>query len=589
LSSNIIIRTLAPYTGHNSGISTVTNALGALQTEYFRRGFVTAKVTVPPQQVTNKVVYFQVTEGKVAAVKILHNHYFSSNNILSALPYVKTLTNGRRILNSKIFQTELDRANSDPDRQIAPEIRAGIEPGTSALVLDVHDRLPLHGRLDFDNYSPPGTPELRVNANASYDNLWQLNHSLGLQYGFSPDLLKPSLGEGTHLNLSPIDAPDVSYYSGFYRAPLGPLTGVEKQIAQDQTHFGYNETTKQFVVPPATSQPEITVYASRSTTGPTIYGPTTTVLDTSQESIEQQLISQQYTVQTTAGGRLSFPMPQWGGIQSTLSFGADYKDDKVVTLPTNYFYYTTVVTHGNNSTAAPTITHSSIGIPGVASYPELNYTPLSVGWSGSHQDRWGQIGRPSELWNTINGGVTLQVGTGGTLSKDHAFPSLIANSTDATSEFVTIRPQISRLQILPDNFSLYGNLSGQWGNEPLLNLEQFELGGNASIPGYREGELYADSGWLGQLELRSPVYWRGAGALKFGTQLTAFTDYGQGYDQETPTTLLAHQSLWGVGAGLNFHIGAHVESHILIAWPMISSAYTTEGRERISFSVSAQF
>jgi hemolysin activation/secretion protein len=587
LSSDLISRVLAPYTGDAVNISVITNAMGVLQMEYYRRGFITVKVTAPPQQVTNRVVFFQVTEGRLAAVKILHNRYFSSNNIMTALPYIKTLQSAQIILNSKVFQTELDRANSNPDRQISPEVRPGLEPGTTALILDVNDRLPLHGRVDLDNYSPPGTPELRVNVNASYGNLWQLDHSLGLQYGFSPSFSKPSLGDDTHLSLNPLDGPEVAYYSGFYRAPLGAPTEVETQIAQDQTHFGYNETTKQFVPPPATGRPEFTAYASRSTTGPTILGPETTVVNTSLLNIQQQLITQQYTSQTTVGARLSVPLPAWEGIQSSWSVGIDYKDDKVVTMPVNNFYYTTVVTHGNNSTAPPTITHSSISIPGVTTYPSLNYTPLFLGWTGSRQDHWGQSGSPADLWSQFNGGVSMVAGTGGTFSQERAFPSLIANSTEATTEFVAVRPQLSRTQVLPDNFTLYGGLAGQWANEPLLNLEQFELGGNASVRGYREGELYSDTGWLAQTELRSPVYWRGT-YIKIGTQLTLFTDYGEGYKLDQGNSQGAHQALCGSGVGINFNLGRYVESHILIAWPVLNSTYSGAGRERISFSLSAQ-
>ncbi len=588
LSSNLISRILEPYTGAAVDISRITNAMAVLQKEYFQRGFVTVKVSAPPQKVTNRVVFFQVTEGRLATVKILHNRYFSSNNIMRALPYVKSLESGERILNSKVFQTELDRANSNPDRQISPEVRPGPEPGTTALILDVKDRLPLHGRLDFDNYSPPGTPELRVNANASYGNLWDLDHTVGLQYGFSPETLKPSVENDTHLSLNPLDAPDVTYYSGFYRAPLGAPTGAEEQIAQDQTHFGYNETTKQFVQPPATGRPEFTAYASRTTTGPTIYGPESTVVNTSLLTIQQQIISQQYTSQSTAGGRFSFPLPASEGIQSSWSVGMDYKDDKVVTLPTNYFYYTTVVTHGNNSSQPPTIVQSSIGIPGVKTYPSLNYTPLFLGWTGSRQDHWFQRGTPADLWSRFDGGLSLAAGTGGTITRERAFPALIANSTEATTEFVAVRPQLSRTQVLPDNFTAYGSLAGQWANEPLLNLEQFELGGNASVRGYREGELYADTGWVGQVELRSPVFWRGASALKVGTQLTAFTDYGEGYQLVQGAAQNSNQSLWGAGVGLNFHFGSHVESHALIAWPLLNSAFSTAGRARIMFSLSAQ-
>jgi hemolysin activation/secretion protein len=94
---------------------------------------------------------------------------------------------------------------------------------------------------------------------------------------------------------------------------------------------------------------------------------------------------------------------------------------------------------------------------------------------------------------------------------------------------------------------------------------------------------------VGQLELRTPVYWRGASALKVGTQITAFTDYGEGYQLDQGAAQNTDQSLWGAGVGLNFHFGSHVESHVLIAWPLENSAFSTAGRARISFSVSAQF
>ena len=380
----------------------------------------------------------------------------------------------------------------------------------------------------------------------------------------------------------------MSYYSGFYRMPFGSPAAVEDQIAQDPSHFGYNETTKQFVQPPAIGRPEFTAYASRSTTGPTIYGPETSVVNTSLLKIDQQLITQRSTSQTTAGGRLSFPLPMWRGIQSSWSLGMDFKEDKVVTLPTNYFYSTAFVKEGNNPNSPVLRIRSTIAVGGVESYPSLQYTPVFVGWNGSRQDHWGQGASPDEhRWSQFNGGLSLLAGTGGTFSRDRAFPFLIAGTTEATTEFLAVRPQLSRTQVLPDNFTLYGSMAGQWASEPLLNLEQFELGGNGSVRGYREGELYADTGWVGQLELRSPFYWRGAG-WRLGTQITAFTDYGEGYQLDQAAALHSVQALWGAGVGVNFKLGPYVESHILIAWPLMNSAYSVAGHERISFSLSAQ-
>jgi hemolysin activation/secretion protein len=107
------------------------------------------------------------------------------------------------------------------------------------------------------------------------------------------------------------------------------------------------------------------------------------------------------------------------------------------------------------------------------------------------------------------------------------------------------------------------------------------------VRGYREGELYADTGWVGQAELRSPVYWRGKDT-KIGTQVTIFSDYGEGYKLDQGAAETAHQALWGTGAGINFNLGHYVESHILVAWPLLNSVYSRAGRERISFSLSAQ-
>jgi hemolysin activation/secretion protein/AraC-like DNA-binding protein len=587
LPSNLISQVLAPYTGEAVTTNTVAKALGALQSEYFLRGYVNVKVYPPPQKVTNNSILFEVLEGTISVVKIQHNRYFSSNNIIAALPYVKTLESGGHIMNANVLQAEVDRANSNPDRQIAPSTAPAPDPGTSALILNVKDELPLHGRLEADNYSPPGTPELRINANLSYDNLWQLDHSVGFQYGFSPEEMKPSTGNDTHLSYNPLDTPEVSYYSAFYRAPLGAPTAVEDQIAQDQTHFGYNETTRQFTLPPSIGRPEFSAFASRSTSGPTIYGPNATVVDTSLLKIEQQLVSQQYTSQTTVGERFSFPLPTVEKIQSTLSFGLDYKNDKVVTLPTNNFYYTTEVTHGAGA-APPTISQSTIAIAGVKTFPSLNYTPLFLGWSGSRQDHWGQFGPTNELWNQFYGSISLTAGTGGIFTGERSFPVLIGNTPEATTEFFAIRPQLSRIQVLPDNFTAYENLAGQWANIPLLNLEQFELGGNGSVRGYREGEFYSDTGWVSQTELRSPLYWRGASSMKVGTQFTAFSDYGKGYHLDEGGSSQASQALWGMGMGVNFNFGRYVQSHVIIAWPMLDSLYTKAGHERISFSMSAQ-
>src|SRR5262249_38821014 len=149
------------------------------------------------------------------------------------------------------------------DRQIYPEIEPGLEPGTSALLLKVKDRLPLHGRLELNNYETPHTPELRLNASLQYNNLWQREHALGFQYGFTPEEFKQ---EHPVRPSSVLDRPLIAYYNGFYRLPLFSPESFLERVARQPGEFGYNEATRQFTVPPPSDTPELFFFANRSTT-----------------------------------------------------------------------------------------------------------------------------------------------------------------------------------------------------------------------------------------------------------------------------------------------------------------------------------
>ena len=122
----------------------------------------------------------------MAAINVTGNRWFSTANVLRALPSLHT----NMLLNSHVFQRELDIANASRDRQIYPVIGPGPEPRTSALTLKVKDQFPMHGRTELNNQSTPGTPELRVNSNLQYDNLWDLDHQAGIQYSFTPEQWK---------------------------------------------------------------------------------------------------------------------------------------------------------------------------------------------------------------------------------------------------------------------------------------------------------------------------------------------------------------------------------------------------------------
>ena len=164
----------------------------------------------------------------------------------------------------------------------------------------------------------------------------------------------------------------------------------------------------------------------------------------------------------------------------------------MVTLATNVFFETATNVNLTSSPPVTNVTHTKLPII-QNRFPTATYMPLFLGWNGSRPDPWGQF----------DGGFSLEAGTGSKwFAADSSFPLSFAGAGEkpVSTAFLVIRPQLSRTVKLPDNYTLYGNMSGQWADKPLINLEQFAEGGNSSVRGYKEGEFYGDTGLLTQGE-----------------------------------------------------------------------------------------
>ena len=103
--------------------------------------------------------------------------------MIAALP---AATPGQVLQLSKL-QDELQAVNAaTPDRSVVPVLKAGSAPGTVDLALQVHDTLPLHGSLEFNNQASLDTRPLRAIASMSYGDMFGRLDSLSLQYQSTP-------------------------------------------------------------------------------------------------------------------------------------------------------------------------------------------------------------------------------------------------------------------------------------------------------------------------------------------------------------------------------------------------------------------
>jgi hemolysin activation/secretion protein len=564
-----------PFVGPKMTFDHVRQALSDLQIVYRDRGYVTVSVSLPPQKLTNGIVKIRVFEGLVTDIVVANNHYFSSNNVIRALPGLHT----NMLLTSQVFQAELDRANANQDRQIYPEMQPGPEENTTLLRLKVKDRFPLHAKVELNNQSSPGTPQLRVNSSAVYNNLWQLEHSMGLQYSFSPELYK---SETPQTKWTFPDRPQVANYSGFYRMPLGDLGTIADDIAARPGSFGYDEATRKFRLPPPSSRPELNFYASRATidTGlMTTYSAN--IYNTNGNILDRRDVQQDFTVNNSFGSRLSLPLPSTENLQSGFSGSFDYKTYNLDSHKTNIFSFTQIVVDPATSPPQTNIYHSvvnsPVGVNGLTS-THLEYLPLSLRYDAGLRDSAGITG--------FGLGVSANAWHSGSSHDLHS----VTGSAKSSGHWVVLNPSISRDISLYKNWTLSLHAEGQWASEPLVSNEQFGLGGVANVRGYREGEVFGDNGWRVNLELKMPPHLVGLVYRKEALTVrpTVYMDYGRAYLLD-PQGRAAHTSLWGAGFGAVATVGTHWDARFLCSWPLISTIVTSEGLPRFNFALTAQF
>jgi len=170
--------------GPGKSIDDVNAARSALEQAYRDAGFPTVFVDIPEQAVDGGVVRLVVTEGRVSRLKISGSRYFSNGWIRDQLPEAVPGT----IPKMDAFQAQLRALNvRSPDRSLTPILRPGTEQGTVEIEVKVQDQLPVNGSLEVNNRNSANTTDSRIEAAIRYDNLWQRDHSLGLQYQVAPE------------------------------------------------------------------------------------------------------------------------------------------------------------------------------------------------------------------------------------------------------------------------------------------------------------------------------------------------------------------------------------------------------------------
>lgn len=217
-----IEQVLTPYLGPRRAMVDVEAARGALEKAYQAAGFLSVFVDVPEQRVADGAVALQVLEGRVERLSVTGARYFSQGYIRAKVP---EFAEGQ-VPNFNQAQRELAIVNRSEERRVQPVLKPGRTPGTVEVELKVSDELPLAATLELNNQHPADTRPWRLAGGLRYDNLFQRDHSLALNFVTAPQA--PSQSTVLVANYSvPLDSGrTVSAYAVYSDSTVATLGGV---------------------------------------------------------------------------------------------------------------------------------------------------------------------------------------------------------------------------------------------------------------------------------------------------------------------------------------------------------------------------
>jgi hemolysin activation/secretion protein len=157
-----------------NGIQKIADSITDL---YRKKGYVISRAYIPPQRLDQGNLEIKVIESKIGDIQLKGNHYYSSNLIKSYL----TIKKGD-FFNYNDLKNNLDKINDHPDRTVQSVLVPGKEPGTTDIVLNEKDNLPIHLEVGYNNYLSSYLRSNVYNSTVTDNNLLGQDDILTFQY-----------------------------------------------------------------------------------------------------------------------------------------------------------------------------------------------------------------------------------------------------------------------------------------------------------------------------------------------------------------------------------------------------------------------
>ena len=455
-----IERTVTPYLGEGKTIKDIEAARTKLERLYHDRGYKTVLVDIPQQRVADGVVRLHVIEAPVGKLRIIGSRYHSLLVIRDKMAQLNPGT----VPNFDVVQKELGDVNRSPDLHVTPVLHASETPGQVDVDLQVEDRLPLHFLLEVNNRFSANTAHFREVGELRYDNLFQSNQSVSVQY----------------------------------------------QIAAEDPEN--SEILSLSYVIPTSAGPVWALYYIHSNSNVAAVG----ALDVIGKG-------------DIYGLRWIDPLPTSSrDFFHSFTAGVDYKD------------------FGQN--VQPEGTGSGVESP-------VSYAPVTLDYTATWLGALLPQGAKRAATDYGRNSTSLDLNVSFLITAFGGdWQEFAARRANAAPSYIILHPSLIHEQVLSGSWSVMGRIDGQLANGPLINNEQFPVGGADSVRGYTEAERLGDDGVNASIELRTPQLLAGRMPRVEQSYVSVFVDAGRVRTLEPLPDQTSAYNLASAGFGLRFKV-----------------------------------
>ncbi len=193
ISQEMIKKITDQFKGQELSLRKMQMVADLITDEYRKKGYVTSRAYLPPQTMKDSTLILRVIEGKMGSLEIRGNRYFRTSLIRKKIDL-----RSKGYFDFIELQKSLVLINEHPDRTAKAVLVPGVEPGTTDIVIDVKDRIPIHVGFNYDNYASRYLGRNRVTGYVEHNNLLGFDDKFYFKYTRTRDgSLRLSQGQYT--------------------------------------------------------------------------------------------------------------------------------------------------------------------------------------------------------------------------------------------------------------------------------------------------------------------------------------------------------------------------------------------------------